>query len=166
VGLISKKRRNEYLKNEEGYKNFVKHKLKKIKTKSFFNKKNEPVNLKENKTIFHLLSRPDINTNTLVKIKKSEKDFYERAKIEIKYKGYVAKQLREINKTKKQNSKIIPKTFDYNSVNGLSNEVKEKLNQKTPRTIGSASKIEGVTPAAINLILIYLKKSEIVEQNA
>ena len=166
VGLISKKRRNEYLKNEEGYKHFVKHKLKKIKTKSFFNKQNEPVNLKENKTIFHLLSRPDINTNTLVKIKKSEKDFYERAKIEIKYKGYVAKQLREINKTKKQNNKIIPKTFDYNSVNGLSNEVKEKLNQKTPRTIGSASKIEGVTPAAINLILIYLKKSEIVEQNA
>ena len=166
AGLISKKRRNEYLKNEEGYKHFVKHKLKKIKTKSFFNKQNEPVNLKENKTIFHLLSRPDINTNTLVKIKKSEKDFYERAKIEIKYKGYVAKQLREINKTKKQNNKIIPKTFDYNSVNGLSNEVKEKLNQKTPRTIGSASKIEGVTPAAINLILIYLKKSEIVEQNA
>ena len=166
TGLISKKRRNEYLKNEEGYKHFVKHKLKKIKTKSFFNKQNEPVNLKENKTIFHLLSRPDINTNTLVKIKKSEKDFYERAKIEIKYKGYVAKQLREINKTKKQNNKIIPNTFDYNSVNGLSNEVKEKLNQKTPRTIGSASKIEGVTPAAINLILIYLKKSEIVEQNA
>ena len=166
VGLISKKRRKEYLKNEEEYKQFIKHKLKKIKTKSFFNKKNEPVNLKENKTIFHLLSRPDINTNTLVKIKKSEKDFYERAKIEIKYKGYVAKQLREINKTKKQNNKIIPKTFDYNSVNGLSNEVKEKLNQKTPRTIGSASKIEGVTPAAINLILIYLKKSEIVEQNA
>ena len=166
TGLISKKRRNEYLKNEERYKHFVKHKLKKIKTKSFFNKQNEPVNLKENKTIFHLLSRPDINTNTLVKIKKSEKDFYERAKIEIKYKGYVAKQLREINKTKKQNNKIIPKTFDYNSVNGLSNEVKEKLNQKTPRTIGSASKIEGVTPAAINLILIYLKKSEIVEQNA
>ena len=166
TGLIGKKRRNEYLKNEEGYKHFVKHKLKKIKTKSFFNKQNEPVNLKENKTIFHLLSRPDINTNTLVKIKKSEKDFYERAKIEIKYKGYVAKQLREINKTKKQNNKIIPNTFDYNSVNGLSNEVKEKLNQKTPRTIGSASKIEGVTPAAINLILIYLKKSEIVEQNA
>ena len=166
TGLIGKKRRNEYLKNEEGYKHFVKHKLKKIKTKSFFNKQNEPVNLKENKTIFHLLSRPDINTNTLVRIKKSEKDFYERAKIEIKYKGYVAKQLREINKTKKQNNKIIPKTFDYNSVNGLSNEVKEKLNQKTPRTIGSASKIEGVTPAAINLILIYLKKSEIVEKNA
>ena len=166
TGLISKKRRNEYLKNEEGYKHFVKHKLKKIKTKSFFNKQNEPVYLKENKTIFHLLSRPDINTNTLVKIKKSEKDFYERAKIEIKYKGYVAKQLREINKTKKQNNKIIPNTFDYNSVNGLSNEVKEKLNQKTPRTIGSASKIEGVTPAAINLILIYLKKSETVEKNA
>ena len=166
TGLISKKRRSEYLKNEEGYKHFVKHKLKKIKTKSFFNKQNEPVYLKENKTIFHLLSRPDINTNTLVKIKKSEKDFYERAKIEIKYKGYVAKQLREINKTKKQNNKIIPNTFDYNSVNGLSNEVKEKLNQKTPRTIGSASKIEGVTPAAINLILIYLKKSETVEKNA
>ena len=69
-------------------------------------------------------------------------------------------------KTKKQNNKKIPTTFDYCSVEGLSNEVKEKLNHHKPRTIGDANIIEGVTPAAINLILIYLKKAELLEQNA
>ena len=86
--------------------------------------------------------------------------------VEIKYKGYIEKQLREIKKTKKQNNKKIPTTFDYCSVEGLSNEVKEKLNHHKPRTIGDANIIEGVTPAAINLILIYLKKAELLEQNA
>ena len=86
--------------------------------------------------------------------------------MEIKYRGYIEKQLREIKKTKKQKSKKIPKSFDYRSVEGLSNEVKEKLNLKKPRTIGDASIIEGVTPAAINLIIIYLKKAQMLEQNA
>ena len=102
----------------------------------------------------------------LFKASNDEKPFYERAITEIKYRGYIEKQTREIEKTKKQNNKKIPKNFNYNLVEGLSNEVKEKLTQKTPRTIGNASNIEGVTPAAINLILIYLKKAELVEQNA
>ena len=85
---------------------------------------------------------------------------------EIEWEFLIEKQLREIKKTKKQNNKKIPTTFNYCSVDGLSNEVKEKLNHRKPRTIGDASIIEGVTPAAINLILIYLKKAEMLEQNA
>ena len=85
--------------------------------------------------------------------------------MEIKYKGYIEKQLREI-KNKKTKQQKIPTSFDYNSIEGLSNEVKEKLNQSKPRTIGDASATEGITPAAVNLILIYLKKAELLEQNA
>jgi len=166
LGLIGDKRKNEYTEKEKAYKDFVKNKLKKIKTKDFINNKSETINLTENKTIFQLLSRPDIKAEKLFKASNNEKPFYERAITEIKYRGYIEKQTREIEKTKKQNNKKIPKNFNYNLVEGLSNEVKEKLTQKTPRTIGNASNIEGVTPAAINLILIYLKKAELVEQNA
>ena len=166
LGLIGDKRKNEYVEKEKAYKSFIKNKLKKIKTKSFINNKNEIINLTENRTVFRLLSRPDIKAEKLFKANKNEKPFYKRAITEIKYRGYIEKQIREIEKTKKQNNKKIPKNFNYNLVEGLSNEVKEKLTQKTPRTIGNASNIEGVTPAAINLILIYLKKAELVEQNA
>ena len=166
LGLISEKRKNEYIEKEKTYKDFIKNKLKKIKTKSFINNKNEIINLTENKTVFQLLSRPDIKAENLFKASNNEKPFYKRATTEIKYRGYIEKQIREIEKTKKQNNKKIPKNFNYNLVEGLSNEVKEKLTQKTPRTIGNASNIEGVTPAAINLIIIYLKKAELVEQNA
>jgi len=165
-GLISEKRKEEYLLKEERYKNFFNTSLRKIKVNTFVDNNNNTNKLKESKSLYQLLSRPDVNTNKLYKPNKKEKSLYERSVVEIKYKGYIEKQLREIKKTKKQNNKKIPTTFDYCSVEGLSNEVKEKLNHHKPRTIGDANIIEGVTPAAINLILIYLKKAELLEQNA
>ena len=165
-GLISEKRKEEYLLKEERYKNFFNANLKKIKVNTFVDNNNNTNKLSESKSLYQLLSRPDVNPNKLYKPNKKEKNLYERSVVEIKYKGYIEKQLREIKKTKKQNNKKIPSTFDYCSVEGLSNEVKEKLNHRKPRTIGDANTIEGVTPAAINLILIYLKKAELLEQNA
>ena len=165
-GLISEKRKEEYLLKEERYKKFFNTSLRKIKVNTFVDNNNNTNKLKESKSLYQLLSRPDVNTNKLYKPNKKEKSLYERSVVEIKYKGYIEKQLREIKKTKKQNNKKIPTTFDYCSVEGLSNEVKEKLNHHKPRTIGDANIIEGVTPAAINLILIYLKKAELLEQNA
>ena len=166
LGLISSKRKEEFLLKEKKYKKFFNSILKKTKTKTFIDNKNKTKHLKENKNLYQLLSRPDVNPNRLYKPKKHEKSFYDRSVVEIKYEGYIEKQLREIKKTKKQNNKKIPKSFDYNSIEGLSNEVKEKLHQNKPRTIGDANIIEGITPAAINLILIYLKKAELLEQNA
>ena len=165
-GLISEKRKEEYLLKEERYKNFFNTSLKKTKVNTFVDNNNNTNKLNESKSLYQLLSRPDVNPNKLYKPNKKEKNLYERSVVEIKYKGYIEKQLREIKKTKKQNNKKIPTTFDYCSVEGLSNEVKEKLNHHKPRTIGDAKLIEGVTPAAINLILIYLKKAELLEQNA
>ena len=144
----------------------LKQRLKQNFFKTFIDNENKTKHLKESKSLYQLLSRPDVKPSRLYKPKECEKSFYERSVIEIKYKGYIEKQLREIKKTKKQNNKIIPTSFDYSSIEGLSNEVKEKLNQNKPRTIGDASIIEGVTPAAVNLILIYLKKAELLEQNA
>ena len=165
LGLISNQRKEAYLEKEERYKVFFNNKIIKTKTKTFVDNKNITNKLDESKSFYQLLSRPDVDPNKLYKPNKKEKHLYERSVVEIKYKGYIEKQLREIKKTKKQKSKKIPKNFDYNSVEGLSNEVKEKLNLKKPRTIGDASTIEGVTPAAINLIIIYLKKAQLLEQN-
>ena len=166
LGLISDKRKEQYLLKEEKYKEFFNTNLRKTKVKMFVDNNNNANKLNESKSLHQLLSRPDVDPNKLYKPSKKEKGFYERSVVEIKYKGYIEKQLREIKKTKKQNNKKIPTTFDYCSVDGLSNEVKEKLNRHKPRTIGDACIIEGVTPAAINLILIYLKKAEMLEQNA
>ena len=166
LGLISNQRKEAYLEKEERYKIFFNNKLKKTKTKTFIDNKNSINKLDESKSLHQLLSRPDVDPAKLYKPNKKEKDLYERSVVEIKYRGYIEKQLREIKKTKKEKSKKIPKNFDYRSVEGLSNEVKEKLNLKKPRTIGDASIIEGVTPAAINLIIIYLKKAQLLEQNA
>ena len=166
LGLISDKRKEQYLLREEKYKVFFNTNLRKTKVNMFIDNNNNTNKLNESKSLHQLLSRPDVDPKKLYKPSKKEKSLYERSIVEIKYKGYIEKQLREIKKTKKQNNKKIPTTFNYCSVDGLSNEVKEKLNHQKPRTIGDASIIEGVTPAAINLILIYLKKAEMLEQNA
>ena len=166
LGLIEKKRKTEYIKKESDYKEFINNTLKKTKTKSFINNKNEKINLTEKKSILELLKRTDINNKKIYKTKTNEKNFFQRAATEAKYQGYIEKQLREIKKTKKQNNKKIPPNFSYSNIAGLSNEVEEKLTKHKPETIGMASRLEGVTPAAVNLILIQLKKNEMQKQNA
>ena len=162
--LVDKKRYKDFLKKEEEYKKFIKNKLKKKKITSFINKQNKKINLKEKKSVLDLLSRTDAAKKSLFKTNKTNKHLYQRAVIENKYEGYIKKQLREIKKTQKQNDKKIPKHINYKNISGLSNEVIEKLNKSQPTTIGSASRIEGVTPAAINLILIQIKKREVLKQ--
>ena len=164
--LVSKEAEKRFLKNEQEYKNFVDKTLKKTKTNLFTNKENKKIKLKENRTLFQLLSRNDVDEKKLFRTDKKNKPLFQRAITEIKYSGYINKQLREISKTKKQNNKKIPSKINYKEINGLSNEVREKLAQRKPRTIGDASSIEGITPAAINLILIHIKKRDLVSENA
>ena len=164
--LVDKKRYNQFLEKEEKYKNFIKKTLKNKKILTFTNKENKKIKLKEKKSVLDLLSRTDAAKKSLFKTNKTNQHFYDRAIIETKYEGYIKKQLREIKKTQKQNDKKIPKRINYSKIAGLSNEAIEKLNKSQPTTIGSASRIEGVTPAAINLILIQIKKKEIIKQNA
>ena len=165
-GLVDQETLSRFSANEEIYKEFVKTTLEKTKLKCFINKKNETIELAEKKTIAQLLTRPDIDEDKIISLTENQEKLFKRASIEIKYKGYIEKQLREISKNRKQNDKKIPDDFSYKNISGLSNEVVEKLTKTKPQTIGSASRIEGVTPAAINLILVVMKKEEILKTNA
>ena len=165
-GLVDQETLNRFTAKEEIYKEFVKTVLEKTKVKRFINKKNETVELAEKRTIAQLLTRPDINEDEIIALMENQEKLFKRASIEIKYKGYIEKQLREISKNRKQNDKKIPDDFSYKHISGLSNEVVEKLTKTKPQTIGSASRIEGVTPAAINLILVVMKKEEKRTTNA
>jgi tRNA uridine 5-carboxymethylaminomethyl modification enzyme len=165
-GLVDQETLNRFSAKEKTYKEFVKTVLEKTKIKCFINKKNEKIELAEKRTIAQLLTRPDIDEDKIISLKEGQEKLFQRASIEIKYKGYIEKQLREISKNRKQNDKKIPDDFSYKHISGLSNEVVEKLTKTKPQTIGSASRIEGVTPAAINLILVVMKKEEKRTTNA
>ena len=165
AGLVDAERKNSFTTKEMEYKEFLET-IKKTKTTKIIDRKNKTLKLNESKNVFELLKRTDIDTTKEKKTKKKDRNLYKRAATESKYMGYVEKQKREIKKTQKQNNKKIPQGLKYNNIPGLSNEVKEKLIKHKPETIGHASKIEGVTPAAVNLILIQIKKKEILKQHA
>ena len=165
-GLVSKKDYERYIEREKTYNKFVKTVLEKTKLKEFIDKENKTVKLDEKRSISQLLTRPDIDEAKIIELKPEQKELFKRASTEIKYKGYIEKQLREVNKNKKQNNKKIPEDLEYNKISGLSNEVVEKLSKTKPETIGSASRIEGITPAAINLILVSIKKNELIKADA
>ena len=83
----------------------------------------------------------------------------EEIELQIKYEGYVRRQIQQVEKFKRLEQKLIPRMFDYNTVTGFSTEVREKFNRVRPETVGQASRISGVTPAAISLLLVAIEKS-------
>ena len=166
LGLVKKKRHDDFLSKEKKYYKFVQDLLKKTKIKTFTNTKNKKTILKEKKDLIYLLKRDDVDKEKIFKTNKYNSKLFSRAKTEIKYEGYIKKQQREIEKTKKHNAKKIPIDLNFEEIVGLSNEVVERLNKSKPETIGSAKQIEGVTPAAIDLVLIQIKKKELKKQNA
>jgi tRNA uridine 5-carboxymethylaminomethyl modification enzyme len=82
----------------------------------------------------------------------------EQVEIQIKYAGYIARQMDEIAKAQRHENTLLPRDMDFSKISGLSNEVITKLTEARPETIGKASRISGITPAAISLLLVYLKK--------
>ncbi|MNN60077.1 tRNA uridine 5-carboxymethylaminomethyl modification enzyme MnmG [compost metagenome] len=84
-------------------------------------------------------------------------DVKEQVEIEVKYAGYIEKQLQQVDRLRKMEQKRIPDDIDYASIHGLANEAKQKLEQIRPISIGQASRIAGVTPADISILLVYLE---------
>ena len=118
-----------------------------------------------------LLRRPEVRYNDLMAIEGLGSEFTNKAALEqieihTKYAGYIARQQDEINKQLRHEETILPKEFDYKTVSGLSNEVVAKLIDARPDTIGQASRISGITPAAISLLLVYLKKQGLLRKTA
>ena len=109
-----------------------------------------------------LLKRPNIDYKTLSKIEKAkpfleDTILIEQVENQIKYEGYIKRQLDEIEKYRKNENTHLSADIDYTKIKALSNEVRQKLNEQKPETIGQASRIQGVTPASISILLVYLK---------
>ncbi|WP_439056301.1 tRNA uridine-5-carboxymethylaminomethyl(34) synthesis enzyme MnmG [Serratia bockelmannii] len=90
----------------------------------------------------------------------------EQVEIQVKYEGYIARQQEEIEKQQRNENTLLPLDLDYRQVSGLSNEVIAKLNDHKPNSIGQASRISGITPAAISILLIWLKKQGLLRRSA
>ena len=118
-----------------------------------------------------LIRRPEVRYEDLMKIEGlgpaiADKQASEQIEIQTKYAGYIDRQLDEIAKRNRNESTLIPLEFDYQQISGLSNEVVAKLKDARPETIGKASRISGITPAAISLLLVYLKKHGLLSKIA
>ncbi len=113
--------------------------------------------------LHELLRRPDVSYNNLMSLPGAgvgvqDEKVAEQVETQAKYHGYIERQRDEINRNEQYETLGLPKTLDYRGVRGLSIEVQQKLNQYKPETIGQASRISGITPAAISLLLVHLKR--------
>ena len=116
---------------------------------------------------FDLLRRPDMTYAALMALSvapenpETDTQVIEQIEISAKYQGYIERQQEEVQRAAGQENTVLPPDLDYSVVSGLSNEVQQKLRLHKPETLGQASRIQGITPAAISLLLIHLKKLEI-----
>lgn len=119
-------------------------------------------------SLAQLLRRPELTVADLVSfssdIAEFEPHISTQSEVDIKYAGYLDRQLEMVNRSKKMESSRVPSDFDYNAINGLSREVREKLIRIKPLSLGQAARIPGVTPAAISLLSIHLKRRSRMSQ--
>ncbi len=124
---------------------------------------NRPVSLDE------FLKRPDVTYSDIKILYKKAEDLEEdvafQVQTDVKYEGYIQRHLKEIEKTKHLSKIKIPKGMDFSKISGLSKEIVEKLSKRQPEDLAQASKISGITPAAISILNVYIKKFNIMEDN-
>jgi tRNA uridine 5-carboxymethylaminomethyl modification enzyme len=118
--------------------------------------------LKKDSSIREILKRPEIHFNHLFTFDPGlahiPASVLDQTEIQTKYEGYLKRQMEEIEKSKRLEEISFPRGFDFGSVVGLSSEVMEKLIKISPHSLGQASRISGVTPAAISILMVNLKK--------
>jgi tRNA uridine 5-carboxymethylaminomethyl modification enzyme len=117
-------------------------------------------------SLFELLRRPEVSYASLMTLSGAGTSLndplvVEQLEISAKYQGYIDRQAEEVARSTTYERMVLPADLDYGAVAGISNEVRQKLAQHRPQTIGQASRIQGITPAAISLLLIHLKRSSL-----
>ena len=112
----------------------------------------------QKRSLFELLRRPEAQYGTLVPDPIDDPAVSEQVETQAKYEGYIERQRADIERQAAMEERLLPLDLDYRTVRGLSVEVQEKLNRHRPETVGQASRISGVTPAAISLLLVHLKR--------
>lgn len=168
IGLISEERYNKFLKKQEQKKAEIKRlKSTVISPTEEINKilvSRETSEITTGVRLIDLLKRPQLGYEELksVDVDRPELDpnIFEQVEIEIKYEGYIQKQLKQVEQMRKLETKLLPKDFDYREIKGLRLEAQEKLNKIKPLNIGQASRISGVSPADISVLLIWLAQNK------
>lgn len=129
---------------------------------SLFLEKNGSTPLKTGSNLAELIKRPELDYEKLEEFDEKRpqipKDVIEQININLKYEGYIKRQLKQVEQYKKLENKKLSENFDYSQITGLRNEAKQKLNMYKPLSIGQASRISGVSPADISVLLIYLEQ--------
>lgn len=165
VGLISEERYQALLRKEKE----IEEEIKRVehtniganeKVQAFLEKHGSTL-LKSGTTLGELIRRPELSYEELAEIDENRPelraDVQEQVNIEIKYEGYIQRQKRQVEQFKKLETKKIPKDIDYDDVYSLRLEAKQKLKEYEPTSIGQASRISGVSPADISVLLVYLE---------
>ncbi len=166
IGLVSDERWQAY--NEK--KNILEHEIGLLKEQSYtpadmemsdFLQSRGSVDLKDRISLWKLLRRPEIRIDDYIKmgwLEQQDEDILEQLEIQSKYEGYIKKQEEQVRRFEKMESKLIPPDIDYDEIFGLSNEARHKFKQIRPESIGQASRVFGINPADINILLIFLEK--------
>ncbi len=165
LGLVDDERWSLYLEKKENFEKLLQF-LKETKvTPSFINSFLEKIGsspLEHSVKLYDLLRRPEVSITELSELipelKKVSRDVLSEVETEVKYSGYIERQMREVERFRRLEKMRLPEDLDYSVIPGLSNEVVEKLNRVKPVSIGQAMRIPGITPAAISAVQVYLKK--------
>ena len=173
IGLISEERYQSLLKKE----NEIQEEIDRVNSSLIgaskdvqeLMERNNSNQLKTGTTIGELIRRPELTYEVLESIDKDRrplpKDVIEQVNINIKYDGYIQRQMRQVEQFKKLEGKAIPKDLDYNKVSSLRKEAKQKLIDIKPISVGQASRISGVSPADISVLLVYLEQQKRTNKN-
>ena len=178
IGLISEERYNKFLDK----KNKIEQEISRMKCTTIKPKKEVNEFLVRNNTspisngikLSDLMKRSELNYENLAEIDENRidlpKDVQQEVEIQIKYEGYIKLQEEQVEKFRKLEQKILPNNIDYDKIKGLRLEARQKLNKIKPNSVGQASRISGVSPADISVLLIYLEQikkcNEQVENNS
>ena len=166
IGLISDERYQEFLKKKENIANEI-ERLKKVNIKpsekvNKFLEEHNSARIEHGIKLIELLKRSELTYKDLEIIDKDRpklsKQEQEQVEIQVKYEGYIKLQLVQVEKFKKLETKMLPEDMDYKNLKGISLEARQKLDKFRPVSIGQASRISGVSPADIAVLLIYLEQ--------
>lgn len=169
VGLISKERYKKFNQKLENIEKLTEElKTHKITPKKEVNQYLESIvstPLKDGITLYNLLKRPEITFEHIKHFYPTDypKEVYEQVEINIKYEGYIAKANKEAEKMLALENIKIPENINYDKIKNLASEARQKLNEIRPTTISQASRISGVNPADISILIVYLKKEKYYE---
>lgn len=173
VGLIDEERMNQVNEKER----LIKEEIERVKTVNIGTGKevqdileqNGSTQLKTGVTLAELIKRPELSYQILAPVDKHRpelrEDIKEQVNINLKYEGYIERQLRQVEHFKKLENKLIPDSIDYLEIKGLRKEAMQKLDKFKPRSIGQASRISGVSPADISVLLVYIEQFRRKESN-